>query len=93
MSSGTGGSIAGISQYLKLKNKRVKIILADPPGSSLKNHVISGVCYTYQEAEGHRLKNPFDTVIEGCGLNRLTQNYLKANIDYAFTISDKGNAI
>ena len=47
MSSGTGGSIAGISSYLKQKNKQIKVILADPPGSSLKNHVISGVCYTY----------------------------------------------
>ncbi|CAD8181555.1 unnamed protein product [Paramecium octaurelia] len=89
MSSGTGGSIAGISQYLKGKNKNIKVILADPPGSSLKTHVNSGVCYTYQEAEGHRLKNPFDTVIEGCGLNRLTQNYLQAKIDYGFTIQDK----
>ncbi len=37
--SGTGGSIAGISKYLKEKNSNIKIILADPPGSSLTNKV------------------------------------------------------
>ena len=37
--SGTGGSIAGISNYLKEKNSNIQIILADPPGSSLANKV------------------------------------------------------
>jgi cysteine synthase A len=37
--SGTGGSIAGISNYLKEKNSDIKIILADPNGSSLANKV------------------------------------------------------
>ncbi|KAM3129307.1 hypothetical protein pb186bvf_018594 [Paramecium bursaria] len=89
MSAGTGGSIAGISQYLKEKNKNVKVVLADPPGSSLRNHVMCGLCYTDEEAEGHRKKHPFDTVVEGVGLNRLTKNYQQALIDYAFTISDE----
>ena len=29
-SAGTGGTIAGVSQYLKRKNKDIKIVLADP---------------------------------------------------------------
>ena len=29
-SAGTGGTIAGISQYLKSKDKNIDIILADP---------------------------------------------------------------
>ena len=51
------------------------VVLADPPGSSLRNHVMCGLCYTDEEAEGHRKKHPFDTVVEGVGLNRLTKNY------------------
>lgn len=33
--AGTGGTIAGVSIALKKRNKDVKIVLADPPGSSL----------------------------------------------------------
>jgi cysteine synthase len=28
--AGTGGTIAGVSKYLKEKNKRIDIVLADP---------------------------------------------------------------
>ena len=48
------------------------------------------MCYAFIEAEGHRLRNPFDTVVEGVGLNRITQNFEKALIDDAFTIQDEG---
>ena len=41
-----------------------------------------------QEKEGHRLKNPFDTIIEGVGLNRPTANFTSAHIDDAFKVSD-----
>ena len=37
--AGTGGTIAGVSHYLKSKDKRIKVFLADPPGSSLYNKV------------------------------------------------------
>jgi cysteine synthase A len=37
MSAGTGGTIAGVSLKLKQQIKNIKIILADPPGSSLRN--------------------------------------------------------
>lgn len=67
MSAGTGGAIAGISQYLKDKNEKIKVVLADPPGSSLKNHVNHRVCYTSEESEGTRLKHPSDTIVEGVG--------------------------
>lgn len=45
--------------------------------------------YTREEAEGRRLKNPFDTVTEGIGINRLTRNFLLANLDGAFRGTDK----
>ena len=50
----------------------------DPQGSSLYNKVTRGVLYTHQEAEGKRLRNPFDTVTEGVGINRLTRNFAVA---------------
>lgn len=35
------------------------------------------------------MKNPFDTVVEGVGLNRSTANFDKATIDDAFKVSDQ----
>lgn len=45
--------------------------------------------YTREEAEGKRLKNPFDTVTEGIGINRLTQNFKLALLDGAFQGTDR----
>ena len=45
--------------------------------------------YTTQESEGRRLRNPFDTVTEGVGLNRLTANFQRAAIDDAFLCTDQ----
>lgn len=44
--------------------------------------------YTREEAEGRRLKNPFDTITEGIGINRLTENFKIAVLDGAFRGSD-----
>ncbi|GMH38208.1 hypothetical protein BSKO_06092 [Bryopsis sp. KO-2023] len=87
--AGTGGTIAGVSNYLKGKSERVKIFLSDPPGSSLYNKVTRGVMYDSVEAEGKRLRNPFDTITEGVGINRTTQNFSLAKIDGAFKCSDR----
>ena len=73
---------------MKEKNKNIKIILADPEGSGLFNKVKYGVLFTKQEKEGYRLKNPFDTVVEGVGLNRATANFDNATLDDAFKITD-----
>lgn len=45
--------------------------------------------YAKVEAEGRRLKNPFDTVTEGIGINRMTQNFGMAKLDGAFRGTDK----
>ena len=37
--AGTGGTIAGVSAYLKEVKPGVEIVLADPEGSSLFNRV------------------------------------------------------
>lgn len=48
-----------------------------------------GVLYTWHEAEGKRLKNPFDTITEGVGLNRLTANFAAAAVDDAVRVTDR----
>ena len=87
--AGTGGTIAGCSQSLKDRDPSILVYLIDPPGSSLYNKITRGVLYTSEEKEGHRLKNPFDTITEGIGLNRLTRNFSLALIDGAFQGSDR----
>ncbi|KAH6822752.1 Pyridoxal-5'-phosphate-dependent enzyme family protein [Perilla frutescens var. hirtella] len=86
--AGTGGTVAGVSRYLKEKKSSIKCFLIDPPGSGLFNKVTRGVMYTREEAEGRRLKNPFDTITEGIGINRLTENFKIAVLDGAFRGSD-----
>ncbi|XP_031119741.1 cysteine synthase 2-like [Ipomoea triloba] len=86
--AGTGGTVAGVSCFLKEKNSNIKCFLVDPPGSGLFNKVIRGVMYTREEAEGRRLKNPFDTITEGIRINRLTENFKLAKLDGAFRGTD-----
>lgn len=86
--AGTGGTVAGVSCFLKAKNPNVRCFLIDPPGSGLFNKVTRGVMYTREEAEGLRLKNPFDTITEGIGINRLTENFKLAELDGAFRGTD-----
>jgi cysteine synthase A len=76
-SSGTGGTIAGVSSFLKEKNKDIKIYLSDPTGSSLYNYVENG-----------ELKSEGNSITEGIGSSRITSNFAKATIDGAFSISD-----
>ncbi|KFK35554.1 hypothetical protein AALP_AA4G005700 [Arabis alpina] len=87
--AGTGGTLAGVSRFLQDQSKLVKCFLIDPPGSGLYNKVTRGVMYTREEAEGRRLKNPFDTITEGIGINRLTKNFLMAKLDGGFRGTDK----
>ncbi|KAF8673758.1 hypothetical protein HU200_048512 [Digitaria exilis] len=87
--AGTGGTIAGVSRYLKEKNKSIRCFLMDPPGSGLFNKVTRGVMYTKEEAEGKRLKNPFDTITEGIGINRVTRNFMMAELDGAYRGTDR----
>ena len=91
-SAGTGGTIAGISARLKLElgETAVTCILADPQGSALATRINDGTLFNVKDKEGHRVKHPFDTVTEGIGLNRLTDNFQIGIpfIDHAFTVTD-----
>ena len=77
-SSGTGGTIGGVSSFLKEKNKDIQIYLSDPKGSSLYNHIEYG-----------ELKAEGGSITEGIGSSRVTANFAEAKIDGAFSIEDK----
>ena len=76
-SSGTGGTISGVSNALKEKNKNIKIYLSDPKGSSLCNYIKSG-----------ELKSEGGSITEGIGSSRITKNFGEAKIDDAYSIDD-----
>lgn len=63
MGAGTGGCLAGVSQFLRGKKSTAKVYLVDPPGSALFNRVRYGVCYSPQMSERdvrkHRCGHPF----------------------------------
>ena len=65
MSAGTGGTIAGVSRYLKARKPSVGVYLADPDGSSLLHRVKFGVCFTHQQKERKIKKHRYDSIVEG----------------------------
>jgi cysteine synthase A len=77
-SSGTGGTLAGVSQYLKSKNPKIHIRLVDPMGSGLHQYLQTGV-----------LKSEGSSITEGIGIMRLTENFKKAIIDDSKQIHDQ----
>ena len=64
--TGTGGTLAGVTRYLKEKsNGRVKSFLADPPGSVLHSYIQSG---------GKLMERQGGSITEGIGQGRVTDN-------------------
>lgn len=78
-SAGTGGTIAGVAAYLKSRSDRVRIVLADPPGSALHDYIKMG------EVQG----DGRSSVAEGIGIGRITANFAGAPIDDALRIEDR----
>ena len=74
---GTGGTLAGVSVGLKNKNKKIKIGLSDPMGSSLYSYI-----------KHNKLENSGNSITEGIGTGRVTKNFEKAIIDEAFQVND-----
>lgn len=68
-----GGTIGGISMFLKTVNPTVKCFLADPVGSSLCNYVNSGG-ETLEPSGGG------PTIAEGIGSGRITANFRGAQV-------------
>jgi cysteine synthase A len=76
---GTGGTLAGVSRYLKEKEPRIQIVLADPPGSALFSYVKTGTPVMS--------KGP--SITEGIGNSRVTDNLEGTVIDDAIQVSDQ----
>jgi cysteine synthase len=74
---GSGGTLAGISQYLKSKNPNIKTAIADPMGAALYEYYKNGT-----------LKSEGNSITEGIGQGRITKNLEGLKLDYAFQISD-----
>ncbi|MCL7028600.1 hypothetical protein MKW94_024127 [Papaver nudicaule] len=75
--TGTGGTLAGVSRYLKEQNPEVRIVLADPHGSGLYGYVKTG-----------DLSAAGNSITEGIGSTRVTANLAGASIDDAVRIDD-----
>ncbi|KAL2210471.1 PALP-domain-containing protein [Sarocladium strictum] len=93
--AGTGGTISGVTKYLKeqatLASGPPLIILADPQGSGLYNKIRHGVMYSPTEKEGTRRRSQVDSIVEGVGINRITQNLDEGRdlIDDAVKVTDE----
>lgn len=78
-STGTGGTLAGVSRYLKERNPKTYIVLADPSGSGLYHYVKTG---EVKVEEGN-------SITEGIGNGRLTANLEGTVIDDAMRVEDQ----
>jgi cysteine synthase A len=78
LGAGTGGTIAGVSRFLKARLPHLQVVLVDPVGSGLYHKVKHNVFYSAQEAEGTRRRHQVDSIVEGVGINRLTANFNEA---------------
>ncbi|GAB4380640.1 MAG: cysteine synthase A [Elainellaceae cyanobacterium] len=76
--TGTGGTYAGVSMFLKEKNPDVRCVLADPMGSALFNYFSTG-----------ELKVEGSSVTEGIGTSRITSNLDGAPVDEAIRVDDE----
>ena len=78
-STGTGGTLAGVSRFLKAQNPETRIVLADPHGSALYNWVTTG----------EATMSPGPSITEGIGNSRVTDNLMGTVIDDAVQVSDQ----
>ncbi|TDJ44600.1 MAG: cysteine synthase A [Gammaproteobacteria bacterium] len=76
-SVGTGGTLAGVARALKARNENIKIGLADPAGSALYNFYAHG-----------ELKAEGDSISEGIGNSRITDNLADTPIDMPYQLPD-----
>ena len=77
-SIGAGGTLAGVSLYLKERKPGVVIAAADPMGAAMYHYVKHG-----------ELRSEGSSITEGIGQSRITRNLEGAPIDDAYQITDE----
>ena len=77
-SIGTGGTLAGVSLYLKEQNPNIQVVCADPYGAAMWSWV----------KYGHTDIHDGDSFAEGIGQSRVTANLKGVQIDDAYRIAD-----
>jgi cysteine synthase A len=75
---GTGGTLAGTARFLKEKNAKVRIVLADPQGSALYSWKHTG-----------ELKAEGSSITEGIGTTRITANFEGTPVDDSIRVVDQ----
>jgi cysteine synthase A len=75
---GSGGTLAGVSRYLKEKNKNVVIGVADPRGAAMY-HLFN---------DGEAKSTEGGSITEGIGLGRVTNIVEEMIVDKAYLIED-----
>jgi cysteine synthase len=75
--TGTGGTYAGVALFLKEKNPAIRCVVADPMGSGLYSYVKTG-----------EIKLEGNSITEGIGSSRVTNNMAGAPTDDAIQIAD-----
>jgi cysteine synthase A len=78
-SVGSGGTLAGVSRFLKEKNKNVTIGLADPRGAAMYNFF----------AHGEVTPSEGGSITEGIGLGRVTAIVEQMVVDKPYLIPDE----
>lgn len=77
-SIGSGGTIAGVSRFLKERNPAIRTVVADPLGAAMWSWF----------KHGHTDFDDGDSHAEGIGQGRVTKNVAAALVDDAFRIPD-----
>ena len=75
---GTGGTLSGVSIFLKERNPKIRIGLADPMGAALYNYFKHG-----------ELKAEGSSITEGIGQGRITKNVDGTPVDAPYQIPDE----
>jgi cysteine synthase A len=75
---GTGGTLSGVSLFLKERNPKIRIGLADPLGAALYNYFKHG-----------ELKAEGSSITEGIGQGRVTRNVDGTPVDAPYQIPDE----
>jgi cysteine synthase len=78
LATGTGGTIGGVSRFLKEKDPKIRVVVCDPMGSGIHSYIQNG-----------EIKSEGSSITEGIGIMRLTANFKMAEIDESLQVSDQ----